>query len=293
MTWKGLGILGAAIGLVVLAVVGLAQLTVPDVPTFAEDLAGATETPEGGLDFVPTAIGGELVISGTSEGTISLDRQVEGPNFGLSDGQSRVFFDQDPFSISQLYFEDLAFFPEPEECGFTQGQHNEDAGLIAVQISCPELDDVRDNGTVSVEGYAALHANLVIEVDLPDIGGTLMVGEETWEIVDPVLIVAPGFRGDPMTGLGFALNPEEPGKGLRLSYDSETGVLSPSTLIYDEIAHELNSATCTITDETLLVVNPEAEINELTIDCENVDTPGVGTIEIEGTVVYQKLYGLD
>lgn len=40
------------------------------------------------------------------------------------------------------------------------------------------------------------------------------------------------------------------------------------------------------------VVNPTAEIHEFTLDCENLDVPRLGAIEIEGTVVYQTLYGL-
>lgn len=54
MVLKGIGALVGAAALVVLGVLGVARLTVPDEPTFAEDFEEAAETPE---DFVPSAIG--------------------------------------------------------------------------------------------------------------------------------------------------------------------------------------------------------------------------------------------
>lgn len=42
----------------------------------------------------------------------------------------------------------------------------------------------------------------------------------------------------------------------------------------------------------MLVVKPTAEIHEFTLDYQNLDVPRWGAIEIEGTVVYQTLYGL-
>lgn len=282
---KGLGVLVGTAALVVLGVLGLARLIVPDVATFDEGFVGDEgET----VEFVATAVGARLEISGAREATVTLDRTVSGPSFGIGDSTTRIFFERDPLAIDSMSHDGLAFFPDPEECEFTEGEHNEDVGLVAVQMSCPELVDIRGNGTISVEGQVALPSDLVIELDLPETGGVLTVGTEEWDIVDPVLIVGATRPG--ADELGLSLNPEEPEKGLFLSYDLESGRLFPGSLLYDGTTIDLEGVSCSISDQTIMVINPEAEINELTLDCDDVEIEGLGPVEVSGTIVYQKLY---
>lgn len=291
MIWKGVGVLGVAAGLVIMFVVALARLTVPDVPTFAEGFEEAAESRDGSIDFVPTAIGGELQISGAREGAIALDSQVGGPTYGLGGDTARIFFDADPLAINQMSYDGLAFFPEPEDCEFTEGRHNEEIGVAAVQVSCEALVDIRDNGTISLQGYLALPANMVIELDVPETGGTLTVGDEDWEIIEPTLVVGPTFQGQGGGAgeVGLPLNVEDPDKGMFLAYDMGSERLTPATILYDGTVNEI-SGDCTITDEELMVVNPQTRFRELTLDCEDVEIPGVGTVEITGNVVYQEIF---
>jgi len=283
---KGIGVLAGAAALVVLGVLGVSRLTVPDEPTFAEgfeEAAGAAE------EFVPTAVGGALEVTGARQGTIDLDREVSGPGFGLGDDQTRIFFTGDPLAIDQMSYDGLAFFPEPGACEITEGEHNEEIGLVAVQISCPELVDIRDNGSITLEGVAALPADLVIELDLPDTGGTVAVGDREWDIVDPLLFVGPGFFGDDMTAIEFLLWTRDALEGLGFRYDNETGVVSLATVHFDERTRDVGRADCTLTDDEVMVVNPQSQYRELTIGCENVDVPDMGTVDITGSVVYEKV----
>ncbi|MFP4073101.1 MAG: hypothetical protein ACLFRT_08030 [Actinomycetota bacterium] len=292
MIWKGFGVLAGSAVVVVLMVVGLALLIVPDEPTFSEGLEEAAESDDGAVDFTPNAVGGQLEVTGATEGTITLERTADGPTYGLENSDMKIFFESDPLTISQMSYDGLAFFPEPEDCEFTEGEHNEETGLVGVEVSCPELVDIRDNGTVTLEGVLALPANMVITLDIPDIGGTISVGDEEWEVVDSRLLVGPTFQGSNGGSgeIGLPLNPEEPGKGIFLSYDLETDRLSPGNVSYDGTITDLAPDACDLVSETLMVVNPQAEYHELTITCENVDVPNLGVVSIEGSVVYEKLF---
>jgi hypothetical protein len=291
MIWRGIGLLVGAAALVVLGVAALALVVVPNEPRFSD--AFIDDTNGEAREFVATAVGARLEITGAREATVTLDRTVSGPSFGIGDSTTRIFFERDPLTLHQMSHDGLAFFPEPEDCELTEGEHNEDVGLVAVEMSCPELTDIRDNGTISVEGVVALPSDLVMELELPDLGGVLTVGEENWEIVDPVLVVGPSFRGSGTGELGLSLNPDEPEKGVFLSYDLESGRLFPATLLYDGNITDLEGVSCSIQDETIMVVNPQAEVNELTLDCDDVEIDGLGSIDIGGTIVYQKLYMTD
>lgn len=292
MIWKGFGVLAGTALVVALMVVGLALLIVPDEPTFSEGLEESAESDDGTVDFTPRAVGGQLEVTGATEGTITLERTAHGPTYGLENSDMKIFFESGPLTISQMSYDGLAFFPEPEDCDFTEGEHNEESGLVAVQVSCPELEDIRGNGTITLEGVLALPADLVIEVDIPDTGGTISVGDEEWEIVDPVLVVAPSSLDDDMTAVAFLLESEEPPRTLHLSYDATADRISiVGFSVPREDFRELPAGECDVNDETLMAVNPEAEIRELTISCEEVDVPDMGTIDIEGSVVYQILFG--
>lgn len=292
MIWKGFGVLAGTAALIVVGVVGLARLVVPDEPTFSEGLEEAAESDDGTVEFSPTAVGGQLEVTGAAEGTITLERTAHGPSYGLENSDMKIFFESGPLAISQMSYEGLAFFPEPEDCEFTEGEHNEDSGLVGVEVSCAELVDVRGNGTITMEGVLALPANLVITLDIPDIGGTISVGDEEWEVVDSRLLVGPAFQGSGGGSgeIGLPLNPEEPGKGIFLPYDIEADLLLPGNLSYAGAVTDLTPDACDIVSETLMVVNPQAEYHELTISCEDVDVPDLGTVSIEGTVVYEKLF---
>lgn len=288
LIWKGLGILGAAAGLVIVLVVGLARLTVPDEPTFAEGFEESAEAPE---DFVPSAIGGVLRVTGAREGTIELDQEVGGPSFGLGNSQAKVFFDRDPLAIDQMSYDGLAFFPEPEDCEFTEGEHNEEAGLVAVQVSCPDLVDIRDNGTISIEGHAALPADLVIERDLPEPGGAVTVGEETWEMIEANLMIFPenNFGGSP-EALSLGMWTRDYDRGIGFEMDRDTEALTLSQVYWPEGQSDVPASACSISTEFLVQLNPNNSIHRLDFACDSVAVRGMGEVPITGSIVFYKSY---
>lgn len=296
MIWKGVGALGVAAGLVIMFVVGLARLTVPDEPTFGEGFEDAAENPDGSIDFIPTAIGGELQISGAREGTITLDGQVDGPTYGLGSGQARVFFESDPLAINQMSYDGLAFFPEPADCEFTIGQHNEETGLAAVQITCAELVDIRGNGTVSISGFAALPADLVVDLDLPETGGTVTVGDVTFEPEDPVLFIGPSFEGSGANEIGMNLFTPDIGPGAEdtaavfFAYDGTTDTLTLTQVSLRRGVAEVDPGECETQNEELTVINPQASIWEVTFSCQSVDVSSQGSVPVTGDVVYEKIF---
>lgn len=287
MIWRGIGLLVGAAALVAVGVAALALVVVPDEPRFSDALEEETEVES---EFVPDALGARLEISGARSDTVVLDDTIGGPTFGLGNARTRIFFEGDPIAIGQMSHDGLAFFPEPEDCEFTPGEHNETAGLVAVRISCPELIDIRDNGSIALEGVAALPADLVIEVDLPETGGTITVGDQIWEIVDPFLFIGPRFLGDDMTATEFLVWTRDAREGMRFIYNDETGLISFVAVDLDETSHEIDSSDCSLTDEEVMILNPQTQFRELTIDCAAVDVPDLGTVDITGSITYQKVY---
>jgi hypothetical protein len=287
MIWRGIGLLVGAAALVAVGVAALALVVVPDEPRFSDAFEEEADVED---DFVPDALGARLEISGARSDTVVLDDTVGGPNFGLGNSRTRIFFEGDPIAIGQMSHDGLAFFPEPEDCEFTPGEHNEAAGLVAVQISCPELVDIRDNGSITLEGFAALPANMVIELDLPDTGGVLTVGEENWEIIDPVLLVGAVFQGGGAGEIGLSLNPEDPDRGFAFSYDIDSGALTPARIFYEEAVTEISPGACQVSVEELMMVNPSAQYLELSLRCDAVSIEGLGSVPVDGTIVFQRIF---
>lgn len=285
--------MGAA-ALVVVGVVGLARLTVPDEPSFGEALDEAGEDGEIGTDFVPDVVGGRLTVTGAREATLDLEPKGNGPNFGLGSSKTQLYLQGGPLEITQMDHDGLSFFPDPDDCVFTIGERNEVAGLVAVMVSCPELTDIRGNGTLAVEGHLALPADIAIAVELPQTGGTVTVGETTWQIFDPILFVGDHpvvVAGDDDAGLW--LTEEDHLHGLFLEHVAETDTLRLDKVSLEGVVHEVGPASCVVEDEEIMVANPQARLMELTLSCEGVEVPGLGPVPIEGTVVYTKVYGMD
>jgi hypothetical protein len=290
LIWKSVGVLLGAVALIVLGVVGLARLTVPDEPTFAEGLEEGDG--EGFLDVAPIAIGGQLEVSGAREGTIVIDQNVNGPSYGLGNSKTRIFFEGSPLTVSQMSHDGLSFFPEPEECEFTTGAQNEGTGITAVQISCPELVDIRGNGTLAVEGYLALPTGVVMALDVPDSGGALMVGDEEW-VIPPDVILFVGeafFGGEP----GFQLTEENLAGSMFIGHDPASDTLFVRGMANpDGELTEVPPDACTVSQERVMVVSPDMEAFAVGISCEEIEVPGMGLVPVEGSVVLHKIQVAD
>ncbi len=292
MMWKGLGVLLGAAAVVVLGVLGLARLTVPDEPSFVDDLEEAEAGGNGDV-FVPDAVGGRLTVSGARDGTIDLEPKGNGPNFGLGNSKTQVYFEGGPLSVTQMDHDGLSFFPDPDDCQFTTGEHNEAVGIAAVAMSCPGLVDIRGNGTLTVEGQLALPADLVLSVEIPETGGTITVGGEEWEVVPDVILFVGGSWIGEDDQPGLALNTDELGAVfVRYDADSDTFAVWGVTNDGSDMA-EISPEACHVDIEELMVVNPESRIRQLTIACDAVQVPGMGSVSIDGDVVFQEIRVLE
>lgn len=291
MIWKGFGVLLGSALVVVLMVVGLARLIVPDEPTFSEGLEEAAEESDddGTVDFTPTAVGGQLEITGAAEGTITLERTAHGPTYGLENSKTRVFFESGPLSISQMSHEGLAFFPEPENCEFTEGGHNEDLGLIGVAVSCPELVDIRGNGTITLDGVLALPANLVVELDLPEMGGTVTIGDEAIDFgPDLHLFVGPSPNSG-TSEIQLTAVSDSPQATLVFPYDLDSGLLRLGRVGYSGGSTDVDTGECTHDLSELVVISPQSRILQLDFSCAEVRLANIGRVPIEGTLVFEEL----
>jgi len=296
--WKPIALLTGVAAAIVLATVGLARITLPDLDTEAEAPAAGEDLGE----FMPTQVGGELTVTGAREGTIVLERQVDGPSYGLGNDQARIFFDSNPPSINQMSYDGLQFFLDPEDCTFTPGQHNQEIGLAVAIIDCPALEDVRGNGTITMTGYVAAPADLVLELDLPETGGTIMVGDETWEIASgpdssPLLFIGPGGPGGAVFQQGeiglflqVADGPDLGHRSLFFGYDGESDRLTLQSINLRGATVEISPSACDVETELLVQINPQASIEELTFSCDPIGVAGMGSVPISGTVVFEKVY---
>lgn len=293
MIWKGLGVLAGSAALVILGVWGLARVTVPDVPDFQEVLTTASTTQDGSLEFVPITIGGDLTITGARDGTMTFDGVASGPSYGFDSAKGNIFFETDPLSISQMAYDGLAFFPEPEDCTTTTGGHNEEIGLVAVRIECAELTDIRDNGSITVDGYVALPADMVIELDLPDPGGTVTVGDSTFEPVDPVLFIGPVLEdpGHEPEDIGLWLSSDDlEGPTVFLRYSESSKSLAVARVFYNRGIAEVDPGECDTETVEIEVINPQSSVMEVSFSCDSVEVSSHGAIVVEGDVVFQRAY---
>lgn len=290
MIWKGFGVLAGTALVVVLMVAGLALLIVPDEPTFAEGLEEAdAQSDDGTVDFSPTAPGGQLEVTGAAEGTITLERTAHGATYGLENSKTKVFFESGPLTISQMSHEGLAFFPEPEDCDFTEGEHNEESGLVVVEVSCPELVDIRDNGTITLEGVLALPADMVLELDLPERGGTVTIGSEA--IVfgpDLHLFVGPAPGDHGVSDIQLTAVSDSPQATLVFPYDLESDRVRLGRVGFSGGSTDIGPEQCSHEINELAVINPQAKIVEVTFSCAEIQLPNIGRVPIEGTLVFEQ-----
>lgn len=290
MIWKGFGVLAGTTLVVVGMVVGLARLIVPDEPTFSETLEEAAESEDETIEFTPTAVGGQLEVTGAAEGTVTLERTAHGPTYGLENAKTKIFFESDPLTISQMSHEGLAFFPEPDACEFTAGEQNEETGLVGVEVSCPELVDIRNNGTITLEGVLALPADLVLELDLPERGGTVTIGGDTIDFgSDLHLFVGPSPDDHGVSEIRLTAVSDSPQATLVFPYDLESGLLRLGRVGYSGGSTDVDTGECSHDLSELAVINPQARILQLDFSCPEVQLANVGKVPIEGTLVFEEL----
>ena len=158
-----------------------------------------------------------------------------------------VFQGSQPPVISQISWEGLEFFPEPEACTITPGELDDEIGVGYAEIRCEGLADIRGGGTVDMAGTLGLALTTVGESDLPPMGGSVAVGDETWEFTEAFLFRFPVNLGAGTEDFNMVLTDEGNGS-LRFRYDVQTHRLTLVNVERGGEASDLDAAACGLAD---------------------------------------------
>lgn len=284
---RGLGVLASAVAVILAGVVGLRAVIAPDHLTFTDALAAAEDSGDPS-SVVPTAYGGQLAVTGDREGDFTLTSESgDGSGFSLSgdDGRMRFQGGGEELAIAQFSYDGLEFFPDEGECTSTPGQTNEEIGIAAAVIECADLLDVRDTATITLEGVVGLPADMVVERELPELGGTFTIGDETWD-AEPSYLLPPEMMGDDESHRLWIGNAAG---DAALSLASDPLVLRAVYLDGEE--HAVEAASCSMTRDDLVAVNPEVTIVGMTLRCDEVEVEDVGMLTVEAEVVLEESTG--
>ncbi len=282
---RSITLLGMAFAAVVVVTLGLAGAIVPST---AGEPPAAAETAEPGASTVPSlvaaqpgAIGGTLLVTGDREGSFALDRELVEDRYGLAGDDGRILFEgTDPVTVGQVQYEGLDFFVDPDECTVTPGERHDPSGVALAEIRCEAIADVRDNGTIGLEGTVGMAADLFgLRGDLPETGGTIELGEETLTI-GPTRLQLSSFPG---SFIG-QLVAEERGAAVSLAYDPQTHELAVVEVVFEGDVVLVEDG-CSVTEREIGLLNPHTRVAELHLECAQLEMPTLGTVPLTGTVV--------
>lgn len=295
---RSLALLAMAFAAVVVVTLALSGVIVPERPAAARGQPGASASAGGGRPVdVPQpssggipGLGGTLTATGDYEGTIRLSHDSVQESYALEgDGARIVFGGGSPATIDQVSFDGWQFFPDEDQCTLTTGNLDNAIGIGFAELSCIGLEEIRDKGTVDLAGEIGMPVDLLAERTLPDAGGTLTVGDETWTIGWSYLAT----WQQPILGGVEAYNMEledlEGGTALNFHYDIETHAITPATVARGGEEADVDPGACHVGREELGKHNPRTTVIEITVDCPSVEVPGLGAVPISGTVVVDEL----
>jgi hypothetical protein len=289
---RSFGLLALAFGGVVVAVLGLSGLLVPtpDGTVFGPDgrpVPASSATPPPVVAGVP-GLGGTLTVSGDREGTFRLTTADEGAQYALTGTDGRVVFEGAPAEVVQVSYDGLEFFPDPGDCTLESGNLEGLIGIGFVELACTALTDIRDNGTIDLAGEIGMPLDLLAERSLPPSGGSLAVGDETWEFVEAELSTWQlPIRGGVHD---YHLVLHDPNRGtLSFLYDYEAHRLLPGSVSRHGEERRLEEDACSFEREELGQHNPRTVVIELTITCPEIEVPGLGSVAVGGTIVVDEL----
>ena len=302
---RSLVVLGVTFAATVAITVGLTMLIVQDRVTSTGD-STPTPMPTIAVGAVPTQTGGTLAIIGDRAATFTLDRdsydvavnpdfergfaRVEYGRFGLIGESGSVHFEHEPLVVAQIDFEGMAFYPEPDECTISPGELNPAIGVASAHLTCADLTDIRDAGSVTIDGGIALPADMLgMRGNLPPPGGQVAVGSQTLEfsdgrvLVQDVTIVGSGrqplflYGDDETSSIGFERDPDR-------------GDLYVTYLVVDEELFEFDEEACEVSASELGMLNPITTVLDLSIRCADLDLGDHGIVTIDSSLVVDMIF---
>jgi hypothetical protein len=290
----------AFVGAVVVTI-GLANVIVPgraaDSETAGGDDGAATPAPS---TMPIEGIGGNLAVTGDHTGTLTVTRESSSDRYSLEGRDARIVFEGSrPPVVAQLSWEGLEFFPEPADCTMTPGELDDEIGVGYVELRCDRLSDVRGGETISLAGTLGMALSMVGESDLPPMGGSVTVGDETWEFTEAFLFAfaVPAVAGDDDYNMILAKEgtdigcpgPECSRTSLRFRYDVQTHHLALINVERNGEDADLAAGACSLGTDELGRLTPGTIVVELTIDCPAAEVPGLGLVPIAGSAIVQQI----
>ena len=281
---RSITLLGMAFAAVVVVTLALAGAIVPAVADETSGGASPSGTAAASASVAahrPGAVGGSLRVSGDRDGAFVLDREITQDRYGLAGDDGRIVFEPgDPVTVGQVQYDGLEFFVDPEDCTVMPGERHEASGVAPAEIRCEALADVRDNGTISIEGTVGVAADVFgLRGDLPETGGTIELGDETLTVPAAGLVLAqfPGaYVGQLMA--------DDHGAAVSLGYAPETHELSVVEIVYDGDVVPVGNE-CAVTETQIGSLNPHTRVSELRLECASVEIPALGSVPVHGTVI--------
>lgn len=312
---SGLTILSAAFVGIVVVTMGLAAVivpqafrSIPDADPAASGAVAVDMTPQA-VDQVPDAIGGMLTVTGDVEGSFVMDREdaeigfefdeevgtarLEDGPYQLSGEDGRITFGVDPMVVDQIDYAGLSFYPDPADCEIAPGVLNPTLGIATAGLRCEEIADVRNNGVATFDGTIVAAGDVLgMRGDQPASGGSLAVGPTTIELPEARALLEP-FGFDPETGLAsLPLFGADTDSGLFLAYDPHTHELGLDSVVVSGESAEVPDGACSVTRSDIGLLNPRTSVVELSVECDAVDIPQLGSVPVEGALVVD-LIGID
>lgn len=291
---RSVTVLGLGFGIVVFVTLELAILIVPGPggSSGATDVGRPEATAFTGepevVSLIP-GLGGTLEVSGDREGSFRLTRESIEERYSLEGNDGRIVFEGRPVEAVQISYDGLEFFPDADECTVTPGNLDNLVGIGFAEFRCDSLVDIRGSGVITLSGTIGLPIDLLGARTLPESGGSVEVGGETWEFVDVFLFTwrMPAIAAN--TQYSLELIDEAMGSALNFDYDQETHHLTLVNVERDGADGAIPDTACELRREELGKVNPRTTVIELTIQCAGVDVPGLGVVPIQGTVIVDEL----
>ncbi|HEY6569744.1 MAG TPA: hypothetical protein VIZ22_05610 [Candidatus Limnocylindrales bacterium] len=281
---------------VVVVTLGLAALIVPGPAASSQDGAGGSPVPSGAAvapspSDAPRGLGGSLAVSGDREATFDLRSESLEGNYALVGNDGRVVFEGEPAEVTQVSFDGLEFFPEPEDCTVTPLDVDTAVGIGFAELTCTDLPDIRENGVISLAGTVGLSLDRLVGRALPPQGGSVAVGDETWTFEYAFLITwqSPAVSGEGRGNYNMELVDEPQATALYFTYDPANHGIGLIDLERDGEVVAVPDGACTLERTELGKQNPRDVTIELAIECAAVEVPGLGSVPISGSVVVDEL----
>ena len=285
---RSVSVLGLAFGGVTIITLGIASFVVPGAAGTGEVVstpsAGATPAPPNQGGGPVTAVGGSLTVTGDREATFVVDREAtDNQGYSLAGEQGTIFFTGNPLVVDRISYDGLEFYVDEGDCTLTPGERHDPTGVAGAQIRCEEIADIRDGGTISIEGTVGVSADLLgMRGDMPPTGGILQVGDREIEFPFVVLFLGAPTQFAPSGGF---LVTDDGRTIVQIEYDYQTHGLELAGIEFDGVPTEIPSGACSLSTETIGRLNPRTTTADLTIECEPVELASGETARISGTLI--------